>query len=224
MTAAAVRGHRSARAISATLKHFPGHGDTVTDSHTGVPWIFHTREQWEQTDAPPFRAGIAAGVDMVMTAHVVMPELQSDCDVDTQEGCDPATLDQEILTGLLREELGYRGVVVTDALNMAGVREKYGDDRDPGARAEGGRRHADDDRHADRHGQPRRGLRRRARRRAQRRAERAADQRVRPAGARAEGRGAACRGRPVRERTQGGAARSARRATCARRSASPTTA
>ncbi len=130
MTAAAVRGTEGA-GVSSTLKHFPGHGDTVTDSHTGVPWIFHTREQWKQVDAPPFRAGIAAGADMVMTAHVVMPKLQTDCDVDTQEGCDPATLDREILTGLLREELGYGGVVVTDALNMAGVREKYGDARIP---------------------------------------------------------------------------------------------
>jgi beta-N-acetylhexosaminidase len=130
MTAAAVEGTQRA-GVSATLKHFPGHGDTVTDSHSGVPWIFHTREEWEQTDAPPFRAGIAAGVDMIMTAHVIMPELQSDCDVATQQGCDPATLDPEILTGLLREELGYRGVVVTDALNMAGVREKYGDERIP---------------------------------------------------------------------------------------------
>ena len=130
MTAAAVHGTQRNR-VSATLKHFPGHGDTVTDSHTGVPWIFHSKQQWEQVDAPPFRAGIAAGVDMVMTAHVIMPQLQSDCDVDTQEGCDPATLDPEILTGLLRQELGYRGVVVTDALNMAGVREKYGDERIP---------------------------------------------------------------------------------------------
>jgi beta-N-acetylhexosaminidase len=130
MTAAAVGGTQGA-GVSATLKHFPGHGDTVTDSHSGVPWIFHERQQWEQTDAPPFRAGIAAGVDMIMTAHVVMPYLQSDCNIQTQEGCDPATLDPEILTGLLRNELGYRGVVVTDALNMAGVREKYGDARIP---------------------------------------------------------------------------------------------
>jgi beta-N-acetylhexosaminidase len=130
MTAAAVRGEQRG-GVSATITHFPGHGDTVTDSHSGVPWIFHTGEQWEQTDAPPFRAGIEAGVDVIMTAHVVMPYLQSDCNVDTQEGCDPATLDPEILTGLLRNELGYRGVVVTDALNMAGVREKYSDERIP---------------------------------------------------------------------------------------------
>jgi beta-N-acetylhexosaminidase len=130
LSAAAVRGTQRA-GVSATLKHFPGHGDTVTDSHTGVPWIFHTKEQWEAIDAPPFRAGIAAGADMVMTAHVIMPELQIDCDPETQEGCDPATLAPEILTGLLRDELGYDGVVITDALNMAGVREKYGDERIP---------------------------------------------------------------------------------------------
>jgi beta-N-acetylhexosaminidase len=130
LSAAAVAGMQRA-GVSATLKHFPGHGDTVTDSHTGVPWIFHTKEQWERIDAPPFRAGIAAGADMVMTAHVIMPELQRDCDPVTQEGCDPATLAPEILTGLLRDELGYDGVVITDALNMAGVREKYGDERIP---------------------------------------------------------------------------------------------
>jgi beta-N-acetylhexosaminidase len=128
LTGAAVRGTQRA-GVAATVKHFPGHGDTVTDSHTGVPWIFHDRERWERIDAPPFRAGIAAGADMVMTAHVVMPELQGDCDVATQDGCDPATLDREIMTGLLRRELGFDGVVVTDALNMAGVREKYGDER-----------------------------------------------------------------------------------------------
>jgi beta-N-acetylhexosaminidase len=130
LTRASVRGLQQG-GVSATLKHFPGHGDTITDSHTGVPWIFHTKEQWEQIDAPPFRAGIAAGADMIMTAHVIMPYLQSDCDVVTQQGCDPATLDPEIMTGLLRGELGYDGVVVTDSLSMQGVRDKYGDDRVP---------------------------------------------------------------------------------------------
>jgi beta-N-acetylhexosaminidase len=130
LTRASVRGLQQG-GVSASLKHFPGHGDTVTDSHTGVPWIFHTKEQWEQIDAPPFRAGIAAGADMIMTAHVVMPYLQSSCDVVTQQGCDPATLAPEIMTGLLRGELGYDGVVVTDSLSMQGVRDKYGDDRVP---------------------------------------------------------------------------------------------
>jgi beta-N-acetylhexosaminidase len=130
LTRASVRGLQQG-GVSATLKHFPGHGDTITDSHNGVPWIFHTKEQWERIDAPPFRAGIAAGADMIMTAHVVMPHLQSDCDVVTQQGCDPATLDPEIMTGLLRDELGYDGVVVTDSLSMQGVRDKYGDDRIP---------------------------------------------------------------------------------------------
>ncbi|GAA4586194.1 glycoside hydrolase family 3 protein [Planotetraspora phitsanulokensis] len=130
LTRASVRGLQQG-GVSSSLKHFPGHGDTITDSHNGVPWIFHTKQEWEQVDAPPFRAGIAAGADMIMTAHVVMPYLQSDCDVVTQEGCDPATLDPEIMTGLLRGELGYDGVVVTDSLSMQGVRDKYGDDRVP---------------------------------------------------------------------------------------------
>ncbi|MFG2074610.1 glycoside hydrolase family 3 protein [Nonomuraea maritima] len=130
LTRAAVRGLQQG-GVSAAVKHFPGHGDTVNDSHNSVPWIWHTKEEWERIDAPPFRAGIAAGADMIMSAHVVMPYLQSDCDVDTQEGCDPATLDPEIMTGLLREELGYDGVVVTDSLAMQGVRDKYGDDRIP---------------------------------------------------------------------------------------------
>ena len=130
LTRASVRGLQQG-GVSASLKHFPGHGDTINDSHNAVPWIFHTKEQWERIDAPPFRAGIAAGADMIMTAHVVMPYLQSDCDVVTQQGCDPATLDPEIMTGLLRGELGYDGVVVTDSLSMQGVRDKYGDDRIP---------------------------------------------------------------------------------------------
>ncbi|WP_169982361.1 MULTISPECIES: glycoside hydrolase family 3 protein [unclassified Microbispora] len=130
LTRASVHGLQQG-GVSATLKHFPGHGDTINDSHNSVPWIFHTKEQWERIDAPPFRAGITAGVDMIMTAHVVMPYLQSDCDVVTQQGCDPATVDPEIMTGLLRGELGYDGVVVTDSLGMQGVRDKYGDDRIP---------------------------------------------------------------------------------------------
>ncbi|MGQ4411370.1 glycoside hydrolase family 3 protein, partial [[Kitasatospora] papulosa] len=122
MVAAQVKGYQSA-GIASTAKHFPGHGDTSTDSHTGLPVIRHTREQWAELDAPPFRAAVAAGIDSIMTAHIVVPAL------DPSE--DPATLSHPILTGILREELGYDGVVVTDALGMEGVRTKYGDERVP---------------------------------------------------------------------------------------------
>ncbi len=122
MVTAQIRGYRSAD-VTATAKHFPGHGDTGTDSHTGVPEIDHTREEWERLDLPPFRAAIAAGVDSIMTAHIVVPSLDP--------SRDPATLSRPILTGILRERLGYRGVVVTDALDMDGVRAEYGDERIP---------------------------------------------------------------------------------------------
>ena len=117
--AAAVRGYQDDARVIATAKHFPGHGDTATDSHTGLPVITHTRAEWERIDAPPFRAAIAAGVDSIMTAHIVVPALD--------DSGDPATLSNPIVTGELRDRLGFDGVIVTDALEMAGVREKYGD-------------------------------------------------------------------------------------------------
>ncbi|MFB6634328.1 glycoside hydrolase family 3 protein [Streptomyces sp. NPDC056362] len=122
LVAAQVQGYQRA-GVAATSKHFPGHGDTAVDSHYGLPTITHTREQWAELDAPPFRAAIAAGTDSIMTAHLVVPAL------DPSE--DPATLSHPILTGILREQLGYDGVVVTDALGMEGVRTKYGDERVP---------------------------------------------------------------------------------------------
>ncbi|MFF3750152.1 glycoside hydrolase family 3 protein [Streptomyces sp. NPDC002018] len=122
MVRAQVTGYQSA-GIATAAKHFPGHGDTKDDSHYALPTIHHTREQWNELDAPPFRAAIAAGVTSIMTAHIVVPAL------DPSE--DPATLSHPIVTGVLREQLGYDGVVITDALGMEGVRQKYGDDRVP---------------------------------------------------------------------------------------------
>ncbi|MGW5776202.1 glycoside hydrolase family 3 protein [Streptomyces sp. NPDC003863] len=122
LVAAQVKGYQRA-GVAATSKHFPGHGDTAVDSHYGLPTITHTREQWTELDAPPFRAAIDAGIDSIMTAHIVVPAL------DPSE--DPATLSRPILTGILREQLGYDGVVVTDSLGMEGVRTKYGDERVP---------------------------------------------------------------------------------------------
>ncbi|WP_369035952.1 glycoside hydrolase family 3 protein [Streptomyces adonidis] len=122
LVAAQVTGYQRA-SVAATAKHFPGHGDTAVDSHYGFPVIGHTREEWNAIDAPPFRAAVRAGIDSIMTAHIMVPALDG--------SGDPATLSRPILTGILREELGYDGVVVTDSLGMQGVREKYGDDRVP---------------------------------------------------------------------------------------------
>jgi beta-N-acetylhexosaminidase len=122
LVAAEVKGYQSAD-IASTAKHFPGHGDTATDSHFGFPIITHTREQWQKIDAPPFKAAIAAGIDSIMTAHIMVPDLDG--------SGDPATLSHPIMTGILREELGFEGLIVTDSLGMQGVRDKYGDDRVP---------------------------------------------------------------------------------------------
>ncbi len=104
---------RTRDTVSSAAKHFPGHGDAATDSHTTLPIINRTEAEWRATDLPPFRAAIAAGVDAIMTAHILMPNLDP-------SGV-PATMSYQILTGLLREELGYRGVIVTDALGMGGA-------------------------------------------------------------------------------------------------------
>ncbi|MFI1290309.1 glycoside hydrolase family 3 protein [Streptomyces sp. NPDC020792] len=122
LVTAEVKGYQSSR-VAATAKHFPGHGDTATDSHYGFPVITHSRELWEKLDAVPFRAAIKAGIDSIMTAHIQFPALD--------DSGDPATLSHPVLTGILRGELGYDGVVVTDSLGMDGVRSKYGDDRVP---------------------------------------------------------------------------------------------
>ncbi|WRZ96111.1 glycoside hydrolase family 3 protein [Streptomyces sp. NBC_01007] len=122
LVAAEVKGYQSS-GVAATAKHFPGHGDTAVDSHFGFPVITHSRELWSALDAVPFRAAIRAGIDSIMTAHIMVPALDP--------AGDPATLSHPILTGILRGELGYDGVVVTDSLGMEGVRTKYGDDRVP---------------------------------------------------------------------------------------------
>jgi beta-N-acetylhexosaminidase len=112
MTSAFARGLQRGGMI-ATLKHFPGHGDTGVDSHLGLPIVPHERPRLDQIELAPFRAGIAAGADAVMVAHVEMPAL------DSTAG--PATFSQPVITGLLREQLGFRGLIVSDAMNMNAV-------------------------------------------------------------------------------------------------------
>jgi beta-N-acetylhexosaminidase len=115
--AAAVQGYQAAR-IAATVKHFPGHGDTSVDSHHALPVLLHDRARLDAIELKPFRAAIEAGTDCIMTAHVCLPALDP-------SGV-PSTLSQPVLTGLLREELGYDGIVVTDCLEMSAIDEFYG--------------------------------------------------------------------------------------------------
>ncbi|MEV6980255.1 glycoside hydrolase family 3 N-terminal domain-containing protein [Sphaerisporangium sp. NPDC051017] len=109
--AAWVAGHQSA-GVAACAKHFPGHGDTVTDSHLALPAVHASRDLLERRDLPPFRAAVAAGVRAIMCGHLLVPSLDPDL---------PATLSRRVLTGLLREELGFEGLMVTDAIEMRAV-------------------------------------------------------------------------------------------------------
>jgi len=118
--ASAVAGYQHSpddERVLATAKHFPGHGDTTVDSHTGLPVVDADRATLEEVHLPPFERAIEAGVDTIMTAHVVTEA------VDAER---PATLSRAVLTGLLREELGYDGLVVTDSMAMDGITEEWG--------------------------------------------------------------------------------------------------
>lgn len=112
MTGAQVAGYQES--LAATAKHFPGHGGTPVDTHTGIAVVDHDRAQWERLDAPPFRAAIAAGVDSIMLGHIALPAIDP-------SGL-PASLSSVLVDGLLRGELGFDGVVITDSLRMKGVR------------------------------------------------------------------------------------------------------
>lgn len=103
--------------VLATAKHFPGHGDTATDSHLNLPAIPADKERLNNLELVPFKAAIAAGVDSIMTGHIAVPAL-APADL-------PATLSPAILTGLLRNELDFKGLVITDALEMAGIAKGF---------------------------------------------------------------------------------------------------
>ncbi|WP_373873011.1 glycoside hydrolase family 3 protein [Actinoplanes palleronii] len=115
-TAAFVRGLQTF-GVAGCAKHFPGHGDTSVDSHHDVPLIARTADELADRELVPFRAAIAAGVKSVMTGHLLVPAYDAEL---------PATLSHRILTGLLREELGFDGLIVTDGIEMQGVRRRYG--------------------------------------------------------------------------------------------------
>ena len=116
LTADFVRGLQDAGAM-ATAKHFPGHGDTDTDSHLALPVVKSTRAELDTVELVPFRAAIAAGVSGIMTAHIALPAVEGDSV--------PATLAPRVITGLLRDTLNFRGMAYTDALTMDAIGAGY---------------------------------------------------------------------------------------------------
>jgi beta-N-acetylhexosaminidase len=115
---AMVKGYQDAGVISC-LKHFPGHGDSAVDSHLAMPLIPHSPERLEALELVPFRAGIEARAGSVMIAHVAFPAL-------THDEALPATLSSAIIQGLLREKVGYEGVIVSDCLEMQAISDTFG--------------------------------------------------------------------------------------------------
>ena len=117
MVASAVQGLQDT-GVSACIKHFPGHGDTSGDSHEGAVETDRTAEEMQGTEFLPFQAGIEAGTDMVMVGHISAPGL-------TGGDAAPASINENIITGVLRRQLGYDGIVITDAMNMSAISEYY---------------------------------------------------------------------------------------------------
>ena len=102
----------------ATFKHFPGHGDTRVDSHLSMPVITTGYARLDSAELIPFRAGIAAGAAIVMSGHIAFPAFTG--------SDEPATVSATVMTGLLRDSLGFQGLVVTDALSMGAIASRYG--------------------------------------------------------------------------------------------------
>ncbi len=115
--------------VCACLKHFPGHGDTEEDSHRMLPRLSHDRERMEDVELAPFAAGIAAGVKCVMTSHIIIEALDSE---------HPATMSRPVLHGLLRERMGFRGIIISDAMAMHAIAHNYAFDEAAGLAIQAG--------------------------------------------------------------------------------------
>ena len=115
LSAAMIDGIQAQRTY-ATAKHFPGHGDTDGDSHHSLTAVSHPVERLREVEFPPFHAAIESDVKLIMTAHIAVPAVDGAAER-------PATLSPEVLRGLLRDELGFKGVIVTDAMNMLAIRQ-----------------------------------------------------------------------------------------------------
>ncbi len=115
--------------VAATAKHFPGHGDTAVDSHLGLPEVPYDKERLMEVELYPFQQAMDAGIDAIMTAHVTFPKIDDTKVISKKDGTKislPATLSHKVLTGLMREDMGYDGVIITDALNMNAITEHFG--------------------------------------------------------------------------------------------------
>src|SRR5262245_25314632 len=129
MAQAYIRGVQDGGMI-ATAKHFPGHGDTATDTHLGLAVIEHPRSRLEQVELPPFKAAIDAGVGAVMSSHIALPALDSTMvEGASQPIRSPATLSRPILTGLLRDEMNFGGLIYTDSMSMFAMAQNVSPDR-----------------------------------------------------------------------------------------------
>ncbi|MBS4750936.1 beta-hexosaminidase [Carnobacteriaceae bacterium zg-ZUI78] len=116
--------------VAVAAKHFPGHGDTATDSHTGLPLVDKSYAELEALELLPFKAAIDNGVDMLMTAHIQYPQIEKDTVVSKKSGEKiyiPATLSDDVITGIVRNKFGYNGVVITDAMGMDAIAKNFGE-------------------------------------------------------------------------------------------------
>lgn len=136
--------------VIATAKHFPGHGDTNIDSHRGLPIIDHSRDSLEKTELVPFRAAVRSGVASIMIAHIALPQIDGEeikplknmiqgdseagAEIINQKATVPATLSYKVQTDLLRKDMGFNGLIVTDAMSMSGL-TIYFDQAEAGVRA-----------------------------------------------------------------------------------------
>ncbi len=122
-----IRGLKKA-SISGALKHFPGHGNVGEDSHTHLPLSEYTLEELRTCELIPFKKGIMAGADMIMTAHIQFPKIETETYISQKDGREvtlPATLSHTVITDLLRKEMGYDGVVITDAMDMDAIASHF---------------------------------------------------------------------------------------------------
>ena len=127
LASATIKGLRKNNVIGCA-KHFPGHGDTATDSHYGLPVVDKSKEELMKNELKPYQVAIEQGIEMIMTAHILYPQLDNTkvhSDKTGQDESLPSTMSKKILTDLLKGEMGFDGVVVTDAMNMAGVANTF---------------------------------------------------------------------------------------------------